>query len=134
MGEEFSSSDYLTSLTLLQRISRDFQQEYFGEYDVVLTPTLAEPPLELGVLDPDPDNPLASFERASEFAPFTPLFNVTGQPAMSVPLYWNDDELPIGTQFAGPFGREDVLFRLAGQLERARPWTDRLPPVNALAE
>jgi amidase len=130
MGQEFSASDYLASTTLLQKISRDYQQEYFGEYDVLLTPTLAEPPLKLGELDADPDNPLSAFERASEFAAFTPLSNVTGQPAMSVPLYWNDDELPIGTQFVGPFGREDLLFRLAGQLERARPWKNRLPPIN----
>lgn len=134
MGQDFSASDYLTANTLLQRISRDYQQEYFDQYDVILTPTLAEPPLELGELDADPENPLSSFERASEFAPFTPLSNVTGQPAMSVPLHWNEDDLPIGTQFVGSFGREDVLYRLAGQLERARPWKDRRPPVNALKD
>lgn len=132
MGKDFSASDYLMSVTLLQRISRDLQRQYFGDYDVVLTPTLAKPPVEIGKLKPDPERPLEGFEEASEFSPFTPIFNITGQPAMSVPLHWTDEELPIGTQFAAGFGREDVLFRLAAQLEEAAPWTDRLPPINVL--
>ncbi|MCX6000595.1 MAG: amidase family protein, partial [Chloroflexi bacterium] len=65
------------------------------------------------------------------FMPFTPLFNTTGQPAMSVPLHWNDAGLPIGMQFAGRFGDEATLFRLAGQLEKAKPWIGRVPPVSA---
>jgi amidase len=69
--------------------------------------------------------PLAA--KTFDFIPYTPLFNVTGQPAMSVPLHWNDAGLPIGMQFAGRFGDEATLFRLAGQLERAQPWIDRVP-------
>jgi amidase len=61
------------------------------------------------------------------FIPYTPVFNVTGQPAMSVPLYWNEAGLPIGMHFVGRFGDEATLFRLAGQLERAQPWIDRVP-------
>jgi amidase len=67
--------------------------------------------------------------QAFFFASYTPLFNGSGQPAMSIPLYWNDAGLPIGMQFAARFGREDTLFRLAGQLEKARPWADRVPPI-----
>jgi amidase len=67
--------------------------------------------------------------KAFDFSAFTPLFNVTGQPAMSVPLAWNDDGLPIGMQFVGRFGDEATLFRLAGQLERAQPWFSRIPPL-----
>jgi amidase len=67
--------------------------------------------------------------KAFDFIPWTPVFNITGQPAMSVPLHWNSDGLPIGLQFAGAFGDEATLFKLAGQLERARPWDDRLPPI-----
>jgi len=66
-----------------------------------------------------------------DFVPFTGLANMTGQPAMSVPLYWNKAGLPIGVHFFAPFGEEATLFRLAGQLERARPWMNRLPPVSA---
>jgi amidase len=67
-------------------------------------------------------------DNAFGFIPYTPLFNVTGQPAMSVPLFWNAAGLPIGTQVVGRFGDEATLFRVAGQLERARPWANRLPP------
>lgn len=129
MGQDYSSVDYLTSVTLLQRISREVQQNYFDDYDVWLTPTLAEPPLEIGELK-TPEDPILGFERAGEFVPFTPIFNITGQPAMSVPVHWNDDNLPIGTQFAAEFGRDDLLFQLASQLEEAKPWKNRLPPIN----
>jgi amidase len=64
---------------------------------------------------------------------FTAICNATGQPAVSVPLYWNDDGLPIGAHFVAPFGDEATLFRLAAQLEQARPWADRRPPVSATA-
>jgi amidase len=70
--------------------------------------------------------PLA--EKTFDYIPFTPLFNVTGQPAMSVPLHWNTSGLPIGMQFVARFGGEATLFRLAGQLEQAKPWFDRVPP------
>jgi amidase len=102
------------------------------KYDLWLTPTLGEPPVPLGSFEPTPDNPRAGFDRAAEFVPFTPLQNVTGQPAMSVPLYWNEAGLPIGTHFVARFGDEATLFRLAGQLEEARPWAHRRPPVSAV--
>jgi amidase len=98
---------------------------------VWLTPTLAEPPVELGTFDPQPDDPLVGFFRSGKFMPFTSICNATGQPAMSVPLFWNADNLPIGTHFIGRFGDEATLFRLAAQLEAARPWANRRPPVSA---
>lgn len=129
MGHQTSASAYLISITILQRLSREVAR-FFLNYDLWLSPTLAEPPLPLGTFESPPDNPLYGIIRAAEFVPFTPVFNITGQPAMSVPLYWNEGDLPIGVHFAARFGDEATLFRLAAQLEEARPWADRRPPVS----
>ncbi len=103
----------------------------FAGFDVVMSPVLAEPPGLLGRLTLSPDD-IGDYVRAvSAFSPYTALHNEIGLPAMSVPLFWNSDALPIGTMFAAPFGREDVLFALAAQLEVARPWAARLPPISA---
>jgi amidase len=102
------------------------------EFDLLLTPTMAEPPVRLGEIDPNSAEPLEALARATPFAIYTAPFNITGQPAMSVPLYWEASrDLPIGVQLVAAAGREDLLFRLASQLEEARPWADRRPPVHA---
>jgi len=129
MGKGVSASDYLLAITELQRIARKIG-EFLEEYDLWLSPTLAEPPARLGTFDPDPGNPLSPLFRAGNYIPFTPLANATGCPAMSVPLYWNDEGLPIGVHFMARYGDEVTLFRLAAQLERARPWADKRPPVR----
>ena len=129
IGRKFSASDYLMAVRTLQSVSRDISK-FFTEYDVLLTPVLAEPPVNLGTFDAPESDPMQAWERVVEFAPFTATFNATGQPAMSVPLYWNEDNLPIGTHFAGRFGEEATLFRLAAQLEDARPWVDQRPPTS----
>jgi Asp-tRNA(Asn)/Glu-tRNA(Gln) amidotransferase A subunit family amidase len=129
-GCQTSAGEYLLAVENLQRISRDVAK-CFTQRDVWLTPTLAEPPVALGTFDAKPDDPLHGFFRSGKFMPFTSICNVTGQPAMSVPLVWNDDNLPIGTHFIGRFGDEATLFRLAAQLEAARPWAERRPPVSA---
>ena len=131
MGAQYSAADYIIAVQTLRRVSRDVAR-FFLHYDVLLTPTLAEPPVPLGTFDPSPDNPLQGFHRSALFACFTPLCNITGQPGMSLPLFWNADKLPIGTHFTGRFGDEAVLFRLAAQLEAARPWMERRPTVSAL--
>ena len=130
MGSRYSAPDYLLALQNVQWISRQFAR-FFSDYDVLLTPTLAEPPVPLGTFDSPEDDPLKGFRRAGEFVPFTGICNMTGQPAMSVPLYWNSEGLPIGSHFIGRFGDEATLFRLAAQLEQARPWAQRRPPVTA---
>ncbi len=130
MGRQQTGPNYLMAVLVLQRISRDLQR-FFLDYDVALTPTLAEPPLPLGSLESLPDNPLYGFIRSGSYVPFTPIINVTGQPAMSVPLHWNAQGLPIGSHFVGRFGDEATLFRLAAQLEQARPWANRHPSVWA---
>ena len=102
-----------------------------GGFDLLLTPTLAEPPVPLGTFASPPDNPLAGLFRAGAFCPLTPPFNVTGQPAISLPLHWTPTGLPVGVQLVAAYGAEDVLIRVAAQLEEARPWAARRPPVAA---
>jgi amidase/6-aminohexanoate-cyclic-dimer hydrolase len=100
-------------------------------FDLFLSPTLAEPPGPLGRLGLSPAD-IRDYGRAiGAFSPYTALQNQTGVPAMSVPLHWNAERLPIGVMFTAPHAREDLLFSLAGQLEQARPWADRRPPVSA---
>ena len=129
-GREVSATDYLLALQDLQRISRDVAR-FFDDYDVWLAPSLGEPPVPLGTFAYSGGDPFEVRRRMTAFTPFTFVSNVTGQPAMSVPLYWNDDGLPMGSHFAGRFGDEATLFRLAAQLEEARPWAARRPPVSA---
>ncbi|HUF89243.1 MAG TPA: amidase family protein [Gemmatimonadota bacterium] len=128
LGREVRAADYLLAITALQGIARQVAG-FFAGHDVWLTPTLAEPPPPLGTFDGDSTDALAVFRRASEFVPFTPLFNATGQPAISLPLHWSAAGLPIGVQFAGRFGDEAALIRLAAALEEARPWAERIPPA-----
>lgn len=129
IGRTQTGAKYLLALQTVQRMARDVAR-FFLDYDIWLTPTLALPPLPLGRFEPGPDDPLKGLRQASAFAPFTPICNLTGQPAMSVPLFWNGEGLPIGSHFIGRFGDEALLFRLAAQLESARPWANRRPPVS----
>lgn len=130
MGLGVSAPDLILSIFHFQQVSRQVAR-FMLNYDVYLTPTLGEPPVVLGSFDSTPDNPLAGMFRSAQFVPYTPLNNITGQPAMSMPLYWNEQGLPIGTHFVGRYGDEATLFRLAAQLEAACPWAHRRPSVFA---
>ena len=130
MGKQHSASAYLGALEAAQIIARDMAK-FLSTYDLLLTPTLNEPPAPLGYFAPVPENPLQGWFRSGDFSAFTTICNLTGQPAMSVPLFWNEVGLPIGIQFMGRFGDEATLFRLAAQLEEARPWAGHRPPVSA---
>ena len=127
-GRSVSAAAYLLTVTFLQGVARQVAR-FFTTHDVWLTPVVAEPPLPLGSFDARPGDPLHGLRRAVAFVPCTPVCNVTGQPAMSVPLYWNAEGLPVGAHFATRFGDEATLFRLAAQLEAARPWSARRPGV-----
>jgi amidase len=124
------SPQYVSSVMQLQQIARRVAA-FWKDVDIVVTPTLALPPVPIGWTWADADgDPYRAFASQTLFTPFTPLINVTGQPAMSVPLHWSDEGLPIGVQFIGrPFG-ESTLIRLAAQLEQARPWAGRRPAVS----
>ncbi len=125
-GLGFSGIDYLTAIQTFHRIGRE-TAPFFDAHDLLLTPTLADLPPALGALSTQTDDLKGYLRRTFEFAPYTRLFNVTGQPAMSVPLYWTASNLPVGVQLAAAYGGESLLFRLAFQLERARPWAGRDP-------
>ena len=131
LGRAGSAADWLTAREWLQVNAREVASWWTEGHDLLLTPTIAEPPPPLGSFESPPGNPLHGLFRAAEVVPFTPPFNVTGQPAISMPLHWNAEGLPIGVQLVAPFGREDLLLRVAAQLEAAQPWADRRPPVHA---
>lgn len=115
----------------MQRFARHLARWYHdGGYDVLLSPTMPHPPLRLGSFTATADDPLHWARLSQACVAFTFVANMTGQPAMSVPLWWNAEHVPIGVQFAGRFGDEATLFRLAAQLEQARPWSDRTPPLS----
>ena len=130
-GRELGASEYIGALSALQACSRAIAEWWDGGFDLLLTPTLGEPPVPLGTFAAPPDNPLHGYFRAGAFVPFTSQFNITGQPAISLPLYSSAEGLPIGSQLVAAYGREDMLLRIAAQLEQARPWADRRPPVHA---
>ena len=127
-GRQVTGAQYLLAVAALQRLSRQFAQ-FFQEYDVWMTPALGCPPLEVGAIDFE--SPTASLldERIAAFTHLNPVYNITGQPAISLPLHWTADGLPLGVLFGAKYGDEATLFRLAGQLEAAQPWKDRHPPV-----
>jgi amidase len=103
---------------------------FLEQYDALLTPALAERPLPIGTLDTAAPDPMSTFSRSGYFTPFTPIFNASGQPAISVPLYEGEDGLPLGVQLAGRPADESTLLSLAAQLEAAAPWAERRPPVS----
>ena len=129
-GRACSARQYVRAVEWLQGYSRRVASWWEGGFDLLLTPTLAEPPPPLGEFSARPGDPLRGFRRALPFVTFTSPFNITGQPAISLPLFWNGDGLPIGVQLAAAYGREDLLIRVAAQLEEARPWADRRPKVH----
>lgn len=127
--KEIDSITAYSALVQIQALGRQIVA-WSDPYDIVVTPALAEAPLEIGVLDPDQENPQATFARAGAFTPFTPGMNISGQPAISVPLYEDDAGLPIGVQLVGRPNAEGVILAVAAQLEQALPWADRRPGVS----
>lgn len=151
VGRKAGSMGLARARRVLHQAARDLG-EFMHPYDAFLTPTLAKPPIPIGTLRPNAAELAAmrvlEFARASNlmtalgaidrltdkvfgYSAYCPVFNVSGQPAVSMPLHWTDDGLPVGMHFAARYADEATLFRLAGQLERAQPWIGRKPPVCA---
>jgi amidase len=133
-GRAHSASTYLMSIAYAQLVSRAVA-EWWQDFDLLLTPTMAAPPAELGMMGDGSrdENPMAPIERAVPYAVFTAGFNATGQPAISLPLHQSEAGLPIGVQLVADMGREDLLIQVSSQLEEARPWAERRPPTFATA-
>lgn len=126
---DINASVYAASIDWMHAFGRRMAHLLL-QYDLILTPTLAKPPLEIGACDLDDSNTMRDVINVfHSFCPFTALFNASGQPAMSVPLHWSPSGLPIGSHFAAGFGNEELLFSLAGQLEEASPWGAMTPKI-----
>jgi len=123
---QFGAVDYVRASAGLRDVSRRIVA-FFDDYDLLLTPTLAQPPVPIGALEDD--DPWVQFANAGRFTPFTQVANITGLPAVSLPLSWSDGGLPIGVQLVGQPADEATLVRVSAQLEQARPWRDRRPLV-----
>jgi amidase len=132
-GWSNSAAQFVTAIGYAQIMARAVLA-WWQDYDLLLTPTMAAPPAELGTIGTGhEENPYAPIERAIPYAAFTAGFNATGQPAISLPLHWSEAGLPIGVQLVADMGREDLLLRVAAQLEEAVPWAERRPPTFAAA-
>ena len=128
MGKSITAAQYQMCWFMLHSISR--QVAHFHEtYDVWMATTMGAPPVRNGTFDFHEKDPVKAFAPIIDYLPVTPLQNATGQPAITLPLHWAQNGLPVGVHFAGRFGDETTLLRLAGQLEQAKPWANRHPPI-----
>ncbi len=130
-GKRYSAMDLVRAMDHGGAVSRGVGA-FFQNVDVMVTPTIGRPPARLGEIDQDRAG-IEAMEWTREvfgYCPFTPLFNMTGQPAISLPLHQTASGLPVGVQFAARLGEEATLLQLAGQIEAARPWKDRRPPIH----
>jgi amidase len=131
MGRAVTAAQYIQASLWLDVYTRRMANWWASGFDLLVTPTLGGPPPRIGELAGSPGDPLANMDRVLALIPFTPPFNITGQPAISLPLHWNAEGLPIGVQLVAAYGREDLLIRVAAQLEQAQPWSGRRPRIHA---
>ena len=131
LGRTLTATQYLAAIDAYNRFRREMAGWWEDGWDVLVTPTITRPSPLVGEIVPSADAPMDAFMRSGALLPFCVPFNVTGQPAISLPLHMSADGLPIGVQFVAAAGREDVLFRLAAQLEADVRWSDRRPMIHA---
>jgi amidase len=128
LGEAMHAETYALAINRFHSVAR-LMEMYLTDYDVILTPTLTQPPVKLGEISTNDD--FRSFrKKAGRYTTFLAVINASGQPAASVPLHWTEGNLPIGVQLVGRFGAEATLLRLSAQLERVAQWGDRRPPLS----
>ena len=124
LADTVSGADYLSAVGVIHSFGRRMAQ-VFVDWDILLTPTLAAPPITVGTLKPDNED-FANYRMGPggvfDYSPFTAVFNASGQPAMSLPLHWSEDDLPVGVHFAAAFGEDEKIMSLCAQLDGAQPW------------
>ncbi len=133
-GRSLPATTLLERIEYVHRLGRRMAAWWDSGFDLLLTPTVGAPPPPIGYLSGTPEEPFRGLMRASAYGMFTLPFNMTGQPAVSLPLYWTREAvagLPIGCQLVASYGREDLLFQVAAQLEEMQPWIDKRPPLFA---
>jgi amidase len=130
-GRRLSAPELVTAFEETQRRTRRLYEWWEAGFDLLLTPTLGALPPSLGYLVGASDDPGRGMLRTVPFSAFTMPFNQSGQPAISVPMHWTADDIPVGVQLVAAWGREDVLLDVAALLEQIRPWAHRHPPVSA---
>jgi amidase len=129
IGDATSGVDLALALAASAAYTRELASWWAGGFDLLVSPVLGEPPWPLGdLVIARGDDPVPMMQRTATLVPFTTHFNISGQPAISLPLHWTPAGLPVGVQLVGAYGREDLLIRVASQLEAAAPWADRRPP------
>lgn len=131
IGRGVPARQYLAAVEAYNAFTRDMCGWWAAGHDLLVTPTITRPAPKVGEIVPDPSKPLDAFMRSGALLPFCVPFNITGQPAVSLPLHQSRDGLPVGIQLVAAVGREDLLIRVAAQLEQALPWSDRRPAVHA---
>ena len=129
MGETFRASDYAKATAVIHQTSR-YIESRFQEYDLILSPTLLQPPVPLGYMNTNDGDQEKYSDRIQSFWGFTHLYNGTGNPAISLPLHHSKDGLPVGMQFAASFGNELLLLQIGAQLEQSAPWFHRVPNMG----
>ncbi len=122
-----TATDYAQSVFTSVTYRRLVQQWWADGWDILVTPTVVKLPLPIGTIRNMPENPMAALQIAGDWLPYTPPFNTSGQPAINVPLQWTKDGIPVGVQLVAAYGREDLLIRVASQLEIAQPWAHHTP-------
>ena len=135
-ARQVSGVQLMQAMAAQHRYARRLAQWWADGFDILVTPTLATLPFRFkeGTVEPGRlralDLPRKDGEKPLGLATFTGQYNVSGQPAITLPLHWSEEGLPVGVQLIAAYGREDLLFRLSAQLEAARPWADRRPPIQ----
>lgn len=130
-GSPVAAEEYIAAMESVNEWAIRVARWWTTGFDLLLTPTVWEPPATLASMMPEEGKPWKLGQKVGRHCFFTQPYNVTGQPAISMPLYWTAEGLPVGDQLVAAMGREDLLIRVASQLEQARPWINRLPPVHA---